>query len=231
MDLFIYSDESGVFDKVHNDYFVFGGLLFLSKDDKDDCLRKYLSVERRIKDTRHYDKSKELKASHISNTDKKKIYNSLIKCYKFGVIINQNQVHNRIFENKKSRQRYLDFAYKIAVKNCLLSLIKRDVINKVEQINIHFFIDEHTTATNGRYELKESLEREFKIGTINFEYNTFHPPIFENLQILDLKFYDSKSQALIRAADIVANNIFHKAIKNDDTDFVFDENFFIKYLP
>ena len=35
MNLFVYSDESGVFDHKHNDLFVFGGLVFLSKEDKD----------------------------------------------------------------------------------------------------------------------------------------------------------------------------------------------------
>ena len=33
MNLYIYSDESGVFDKVHNDIYVYGGVLFLSKED------------------------------------------------------------------------------------------------------------------------------------------------------------------------------------------------------
>lgn len=31
MDIFVYSDESGVFDVKHNDYFVFGGLILLGK--------------------------------------------------------------------------------------------------------------------------------------------------------------------------------------------------------
>ena len=31
MDLYIYSDESGVFDKAHNEIFVYGGLIFLGK--------------------------------------------------------------------------------------------------------------------------------------------------------------------------------------------------------
>ena len=31
MNIYIYSDESGVFDKEHNDYFVFGGLILLGK--------------------------------------------------------------------------------------------------------------------------------------------------------------------------------------------------------
>ena len=31
MDIFVYSDESGVFDVSHNEYFVFGGLILLGK--------------------------------------------------------------------------------------------------------------------------------------------------------------------------------------------------------
>lgn len=49
MDLFIYSDESGVFDKVHNEIFVYGGLIFLSKEEKDDYNRKYLTAEKAIR--------------------------------------------------------------------------------------------------------------------------------------------------------------------------------------
>ncbi len=35
MDIYIYSDESGVFDAKHNRYFVFAGTVFLSKKDKE----------------------------------------------------------------------------------------------------------------------------------------------------------------------------------------------------
>ena len=44
MNIFIYSDESGVFDKVHNKYFVFGGIMFLSKDERDNFNRKYINA-------------------------------------------------------------------------------------------------------------------------------------------------------------------------------------------
>ena len=49
MDLFIYSDESGVFDKAHNEIFVYGGLIFLGKEEKDDYNRKYLAAEKAIR--------------------------------------------------------------------------------------------------------------------------------------------------------------------------------------
>lgn len=41
MNIYIYSDESGVFDKVHNDYYVYGGLILLGKKQRDDCIHKY----------------------------------------------------------------------------------------------------------------------------------------------------------------------------------------------
>ena len=34
-ELYVYSDESGVFDKIHNDVYVFGGLILLGKDKRD----------------------------------------------------------------------------------------------------------------------------------------------------------------------------------------------------
>ena len=96
---------------------------------------------------------------------------------------------------------------------------------------MYFYMDEHTTATDGRYELKESLEEEFKIGIMNFEYNTFHKPIFSNLHALSLKFCDSKDNTLIRAADVIANKIYYKAITDSSLDLEFRDDLFIKYLP
>ena len=78
--------------------------------------------------------------------------------------------------------------------------------------NVFVYNDEHTTATNGRYELREGLEQEFKLGTYNMRYDKFFPPLFETMQGIDLKFCDSKKVALVRAADIVANRIYYMAL-------------------
>lgn len=37
---------------------------------------------------------------------------------RFGVIVNQKKVLDRIFQSKKDKQRYLDYVYKIGLKNC-----------------------------------------------------------------------------------------------------------------
>jgi hypothetical protein len=49
MNIFIYADESGVLDKAHDDYFVFGGVVFLSKDDRDVWSRRYNAAEQPIR--------------------------------------------------------------------------------------------------------------------------------------------------------------------------------------
>ena len=116
MNIYVYSDESGVFDKEHNEYFVFGGLILLGTGDKEIWSRKYSHVENVIRSTKGVAKDYELKATHITNEEKGKLFRSLNNCYKFGVVIRENNVLDRIFQSKKDKQRYLDYAYKIAVK-------------------------------------------------------------------------------------------------------------------
>lgn len=159
MDLFIYSDESGVFDKVHNEIFVYGGLIFLGKEEKDDYNRRYLTAEKAVRCGK-YSQDEELKACKISNKEKGKLYRSLNQVVRFGIVINQKNVLDRIFMSKKDKQRYLDYAYKVGLKKTLQRLIKEKRINPDEIETIHIYNDEHSTATNGRYELREGLKQE-----------------------------------------------------------------------
>lgn len=210
MDLFIYSDESGVFDKAHNEIFVYGGLIFVGKQQKDEYVWRYLTAEKTIRGEKYSNES-ELKACRITNKEKGKLYRSLGGAIKFGVIVNQKNVLDRIFLSKKDKQRYLDYAYKIGLKRALKKLIAEGLIGE-DVDNIFMYNDEHSTATNGRYELREGLEQEFKLGTYNMRYDKFFPPLFETMQGVCLEFCDSKKVTLIRAADIVANRIYFMAL-------------------
>ena len=91
INIFIYSDESGVFDKIHNDYFVFGGLICIGKESKDIMSRKYSHAENVVRETVH-NKNQEIKASTISNKNKGKLFRSLNDCHKCGVIIKEQQI-------------------------------------------------------------------------------------------------------------------------------------------
>ncbi|WP_343084513.1 DUF3800 domain-containing protein [Blautia producta] len=217
MDLFIYTDESGVFDKVHNSDYVYGGLILFGKNQKEECARKYLHAERCIR-YNHYSKDDELKASFVTNREKGKLLRSLNAYVKFGVIINQCKVLDSIFSDKKTKQRYLDYAYKIGLKRCLENLISTSVISPDSINNMYIFADEHSTATDGRYELKETLEQEFKRGTYNFNWDRFFPPIFPRMGGIVLHFCNSECTPLVRAADIVANKIYNCAISGNLSD-------------
>ena len=140
MDLFIYSDESGVFDKKHNEIFVYGGLIFLGKNQKDDYSRKYLAAEKVIRIGK-YSQNEELKACKITNKEKGKLYRSMNGAIRFGIIIDQKRVLERIFQSKKDKQRYLDYAYKIGLKRALQKLIKEGKISADEIESIRTFLD------------------------------------------------------------------------------------------
>ena len=211
MNIFVYSDESGVFDRQHNEFFVFAGLIMLSSESKEEWSRKYSAAERRIRSAGNYSRGQELKASLVTNSEKLDLYKSLNGCYKFAVIIRQQKLLESIFESKKDKQRYLDYAYKIGVKRALECLVNEELINPDEVENMYFFVDEHTTATNGRYELKEALEREFKNGTYNYNWDKFFPPIFSSIKTVNLEYCNSTTRILIRAADVVANRVFYLA--------------------
>lgn len=227
MELYIYSDESGVFDKLHNDYYIYGGLIFLEKDDRDKYTRIYLGAEANI--GKAYAEGLELKACFLKNKHKAKLYSAVKPCVKFGAVVRQADVIDKIFDDKKSKQRYLDYVYKMALKNAFCGMQKSGVLDFTEVTKLNIFVDEHTTATNGIYELRESLIQEFKIGTFNFNYNTYFPPIFENLQEVELRHCNSSKKPLIRAADILANRLYYCVTHQKTIDC--QSEIYIKYFP
>ncbi len=133
---------------------------------------------------------------------------------------------DKIFQDKKAK-----YPYKIAVRKALESYINADLLNPDEVERIFFYVDEHNTATNGIYELKEALEQEFKLGTYNYKYKKFYPPIFPKMEVVSLEFCNSQSKLLIRAADIVANKIYYLARNEKYGDIPTTEKLHVIYLP
>lgn len=230
MNIYIYSDESGVFDYIHNKYYVFAGVIILGDEEHDYWRRKYATVEKEIRNATSV--SGEIKATTISNKHKNKIFRSLNKCHKFACIITEENILTNVWGNKKDKQRYLDYAFKIAVKRALEELLRNGTILESDVDNIIFKNDEHTTATNGRYELREALEQELKNGTYNYTYSRFFPPLFPKVKSINLSYCNSsnKKNRLIRAADIVANTVYYR-INNDPSKIEEIQNICITRLP
>ena len=62
-------------------------------------------------------------------------------------------------------------------------------------------IDESPRATNGIYNLKESIIEELQYGITNYDYGcTFSPILFGGLTV-ELKYVDSKKNVLVQASD------------------------------
>lgn len=210
--IFVYSDESGVFDDVHNEYYCFGGIIFLSKDERNKAAHNFHHVENIIRKSLNI--TGEIKANSIKAKYKYKLLKSIKDFVIFGVIIDLKNVNKNIFYDKKSKQRYLDFAYKLGLKKALKDLIEEGIINQNDVENIYISCDEHSTATNGLYELAESLENEFKRGTYNYTYEEFYEPLFKKIKGVHVRYLDSKSSVYIRMADIIANYIFAMSYHN-----------------
>lgn len=232
MNIFVYSDESGVFDKVHNEKFVFGGLIFLDKQSKDVCCHHYLIAEKTIYSSGLIENGTEIKAAKISHLHRNKLYRSLNNYLKFGIVIDEEKVLDRIFNSKKDKQRYLDYAYKIGVKRTFEQMITEGMIDPDNVENIYFYADEHTTATNGKYELREALEQELKNGTYNWNYNIFYKPLFPKIKTVDLQFCNSAAVTLVRAADIIANKVYYTSLNSNDFSYeIKNRHMYITRLP
>lgn len=106
-----------------------------------------------------------------------------------------------------------------------------NIIDKSCIDNIRIFVDEHTTATNGRYELREAIEQELKKGTYNYNYNTYYEPILPSVKSIELKYCNSSKISLIRAADIVANKIYTTTLRNELHTLKNKSTMYIEILP
>lgn len=212
LNIFAYADESGVFDCAHNDYFVFGGLVFMDKEQKDVAGRRYISVERTLRKVGAAQGHQEMKAIYLSNKQKASLFRAMNPYVRFGVVINQKWVLKTIFENKKSKQRYLDYVFKIGLKRTLQHMMTEDMFKAEDISSIYVSMDEHSTATDGLYEMRQGLEAEFKYGTFNFNYQKHFPALFPKMKNVDFVLRDSCQDPLIRAADITANRLYYSVV-------------------
>lgn len=206
-------------------------MIFTSGEVRDNCSRKYIAAEKNIRQSESIDYGAEVKACNISPKSKNKLYRCVSKEERFGIVIDQKKLNNNeLFDNKKSKQRYLDWAYKMAVKKRFERMISEGKLNPNDVDGITFLVDEHSTASNGWYELRESLEKEFKIGMWNFEYMTHYRPLFPNVKSVNLQYCNSVKKTLVRAADIIANHIYFYANRYNGI-IPEEENLHIFYHP
>ena len=231
--IYVFSDESGVFDQINNDTFVYAGIIFTDLQEKNLAERRYRSVETRLRKNVKYKTMPELKASKLDVKDKRNLLSSIKdKGYRFAVVIKQKQLSQKVFATPKTKERYLDWAFKLGLKEAVLRLISIGEIQSDENVMFHIEVDEHSTSTDGKYSLEEGILKEFRDGTQNWQDGKFFPPILPNLKSVKVQYRQSENTTLIRTADIIANRVY--SVYRPDTDYTEDlsEDFLsIKILP
>lgn len=212
-DLFVYSDESGVLDNKTYDKYLFGGMIFVGKQSKDNAARLYRAQEQYVYGMYPELSKSELKGYHLHGIYEKG-FTKLIRTHvhseylNFVLFIDQTRVHQKIFEQKKSKQRYLDWVYRVGLKRAIWYYAGLGYIDLNRVKDIHFYVDEHPTATDGKYELREGLLEEFKYGMFSYASQYYFKPLIPTMRNVDISFADSKTMPLVRSADILSNYAF-----------------------
>lgn len=212
MKLYVYADESCAFDKEHNDLFVYGGVIAVGHECLEKTSRKYAAIERDIRDNSNdFDEDCELKACYLSMRQRHRLFRAISSCgcLQFGVIVDQTKVYDRIYDNKRHKQQFLDYALKRGIKNGISDLIETGGVEKSDIDKISVCVDEHSAATSGKYSLEESIDEELRSGMYSPDCGVYHDPLFSgSFPRVPVKYLDSSKVTMVRAADITANWLY-----------------------
>ena len=206
-EVIFFFDDSGVFHKNElSGYFVYAGYVFADRKDLDIARHKYINANKKLK--KALGRDDELKAATLKAKHKRALYNSVKEYESMAVVVDISRLYDYVLANKKSICRYKDYILKRCVKNKLKSMITNGVISKDEDITISIYIDEQLTATNGYYDLRDSIKEELQHGVANFDYGVIHPHVFDSKVEVVIYYCDSSSNYMIQASDILANRIW-----------------------
>ena len=233
-EIYINLDDSGKLTNKEK-ISVYGGLVFLSKKEKDKFITQYKSIINDIrcdycsKKEKCNHKCPEIKNTNIKNSDKRRIMNYLKKYYVVALVIKNDKVYEHIKSNKAAKGIYIDYCIRKMIKDIIKTLIKCKNINPNEKIRLIINIDEQSTKSNGYYNLHDGLLEELKYGIVNYNYSKrINPIIFSDLEIR-VSYQDSGKSYVVQAADLLAGTIRRKVLENEEniheellkiTDFV-----------
>lgn len=241
--IYINMDDSGILMKGNLDepIFVYGGIIFLSKEEKDDFIRQYSALVNNIKPKycsdfkkdislsqthclTHYKRNckyncPELKSSLIEPSDKRRFLN-LIKKYTCSVaVVNNTRLYDSVVKDKASKGRFKDYVTRRLVKEIIKQLISENRINPENPVKLILNLDEQATKSNGYYDLKSGIIEELQYGIVNYNYDTFFTPILSNVDV-DVYHQDSYNSLCVQAADLIVGEVRHKRI-----DFLNSQDF------
>lgn len=222
-------DDSGVLHKNEpSGYFVYAGFVFTDRKTLNSAKRKYIHANKALKEA--LGRTDELKAANLKPKQKRSLFNSVKEYDSIAAVVEISRVYDHILADKKSICRYKDYALKRCVKNKLERLLVDGAISKDKDVKLSIYIDEQLTATNGYYDLRDSIMEELQYGIVNFNYGIRHPHLFDANVTVDIQYCDSSQNYMIQASDILANRIW-TSYRTDNRKLRLIDNLSILTLP
>lgn len=216
--IYINLDDSGKLTRKEK-ISVYGGLVFLSKEERDKFIVQYRGIINEIKckyclldKDKCFKKCPEIKNTNIMATDKRRIMNYINKYFVISLIIQNDKVYDYVISNKASKGRYIDFTLRVLIKRTIEELIKIGKIDANESVKIILNIDEQTTKSNGYYNLHDGIVEELVHGIYNYNYDKTFKPILNNGLELVITYQDSGKSYAVQAADLISGTIRRTAI-------------------
>lgn len=215
-EIYINLDDSGKLT-TKEQISVYGGLVFLSKKEKDKFITQYRSIINDIKCEyceQCNNDCPEIKNTNIKKTDKRRLMNYIKKYYVVALVIKNDDIYEHIKQSKAARGRFVDYAIRRMIKEMIKSLIKCNSIDLNLPIKLIINIDQQSTKSNGYYNLHDGLIEELKYGILNYNYaSKIKPIIFSDLDVV-VSYQDSGKSYVVQAADLLAGTIRRTVLDN-----------------
>ena len=215
---------------------VYGGIVFLSKEEKDKFITQYRGIINQIKckycqkEITNCDKKcPEIKNTNIKPKDKRWLMNYLKKYYTIALIIKNDIVYDYIKKDKSAKGRFLDYSIRRMIKEIVKLQMKTKQIDKKKPLRLIINIDEQATKNNGYYNLKDGLIEELKYGIVNFNYKTVISPIVKGELEVKVSYHNSAKSYVVQAADLLAGTIRKNAIETYQTKEEIKQNIRIDF--
>lgn len=215
-EIYINLDDSGKLSS-KEDISVYGGVVFLSKKEKDKFITQYKKIINEVKC--EYCKicnhaCPEIKNTNIKPEHKRWLMNYIKNYFIVGLIIENKKVYEEILQSKASKGRFIDYAIRRLIKEILKSLIKEGKIDPYKPVKIILNIDQQSTKSNGYYNLHDGILEELKYGISAYNYSAKRKRIvYSDLEIL-VTYQVSAKSYVIQAADLLAGTIRRTVLDN-----------------
>lgn len=207
----LFIDDSGRLESNSN-YFVYAGHCFIGDYPKNKAKGRYKNLVNQIAEANNF--QFELKASNLKINHRSSLYRILQNEISFDVSMKVSNLKEYILADKKSRQRFKDYAIRRVIKKLFQYLITRNMIDPNQDIELHINIDQQGFATNGLYGLGDGVFEELHEGIYNFNYGKFYSPILNANFAVYTRSCVSENDYLIQAADILANRVWNSYVLN-----------------